>query len=216
MDRSGMGWYRRGTFMAMLMAAAVLSAGPAAAGAQDSVNGAVHFVQDLADRAITTLTEDGISEEEREQRTRALLREGFAVHGIARFVLGRYWRSASEADRAEYLTLFEEVVVSVSAARVKRYSGQKFEITGATPLRSARKDESAALVHTTFYANEDSPIRLDWRVANRGEIFKITDVMFEGVSMATTYRDEFTSVVRREGLDGLLQDLREMRDQLDT
>jgi phospholipid transport system substrate-binding protein len=173
------------------------------------------FIRSLADRAITTLTTEGITTESRRSKFRDLFREGFAINGIARFVLGRYWRGASEVDRTEYLALFEDVIVTTWADRFSEYSGQKFTVQDAVNAPSAHQAERVAIVRSTFFTDPTTPVRIDWRVASRGDIYKITDVSVEGISMANTQRDEFASVIRKNGgeLSPLLEILRQKRDR---
>ncbi|MDH3739158.1 MAG: ABC transporter substrate-binding protein [Alphaproteobacteria bacterium] len=172
------------------------------------------FVQDLADRAIVTLTADGQSAEMRRGQFRELFREGFAIKGIARYSLGRNWNSASDADRSEYLTLFEDVIVATWADRFSGYSGQKFTVENAVDASSANAAEHVAIIRSVFFSDPQSPISIDWRVASRGDLFKITDVVIEGVSMANTQRDEFSSVIASNSgqIDALLDILRKKRD----
>ncbi|MCZ6591026.1 MAG: ABC transporter substrate-binding protein [Alphaproteobacteria bacterium] len=172
------------------------------------------FVRSLADRAISTLTAEGQSSEMRREQFRGLFREGFAVNGIARFVLGRYWRRASEADRTEYMALFEDVIVNTWADRFSEYSGEKFEVQKAFDAPSAHQAERVAIVRSMFFIDPQTPVRIDWRVASRGDIYKITDVSVEGISMANTQRDEFSSVIRsnRGDISALLEILRKKRD----
>ncbi len=165
------------------------------------------FVQDLADRAIANLTAAGLTAEERELRFRALFRDGFAITGIAKFTLGRYWRSADEQQRAEYLALFEDVIVDAWATRFTKYSGQQFEITEESSIPGSA-NQNTVIVRSLIWASPDTPIRVNWRVASAGDIYKITDVIVEGISMANTQRDEFSSLVRKNGFDGLLTSLR--------
>ena len=172
------------------------------------------FIRSLADRAIVTLTAEGQTAEMRRQQFRGLFREGFAINGIARFVLGRYWRRASEADRTEYLALYEDVIVNTWADRFSEYSGEKFNVQDAIDAPSAHQAERVAIVRSVFFTDPQTPIRIDWRVASRGDIYKITDVSVEGISMANTQRDEFSSVIRsnRGQLSALLEILRKKRD----
>ncbi|NKB49421.1 MAG: ABC transporter substrate-binding protein [Alphaproteobacteria bacterium] len=172
------------------------------------------FIQSLADRAITTLTAEGQTSEKRRQEFRGLFREGFAINGIARFVLGRYWRGATEADRTEYMVLFEDVIVNTWADRFSEYSGEKFEVQQAIDAPSAHQAEQVAIVRSMFFTDPQTPIRIDWRVASRGDIYKITDVSVEGISMANTQRDEFSSVIRSNSgkISALLDILRKKRD----
>ena len=69
------------------------------------------FVKALGDRAINLLTQSQVSDEEQETRFRLLLREGFAVDKIGRFVLGKYRRNATSEELDEFLKLFEDYIV---------------------------------------------------------------------------------------------------------
>lgn len=182
---------------------------PAAAATDDEIAAeSERFIAELANEAITALSANGLSTDDRREGFRAMLNEGFAVSGIARYAMGRYWRQASKDERKEFVQLFEDVVVAQWADRFTEYSGQKFEIIESAPAQSARTDEKVTLVRSLFFTSPDSPVRVDWRVATDGEIYKITDVRVGGFSMADTFRDEYVSVIRREGIDGFLSGLR--------
>lgn len=182
--------------------------------ADSHLDASAGFIDGLANRAINTLTDTEITPEQRRDAFRALFREGFAVNGIARFVAGRYWRRAPEAEREEYLTLFEDVIVNTWADRFSQYSGQKFEVKGATDATPNNSSESVALVESLFFTSPTTPVRIEWRVASKGDLFKIVDVKLEGISMATTQRDEFNAVVSKSGrkLSSLIEELRRRRD----
>lgn len=186
----------------------------APARADQHLAASTEFIQSLADRAIRTLTAEGQTTEIRREKFRGLFREGFAINGIARFVLGRYWRRATEDDRTEYLALFEDVIVTTWADRFSEYSGEKFEVKTAIDAPSAHESERVAIVRSVFFTDPQTQVRIDWRVASRGDIYKITDVMVEGISMANTQRDEFSSVIRSNSgeLSALLEILRKKRD----
>ena len=197
---------------AFVIVLALVFAAPAAR-ADSHLDASVSFIKSLSDRAISTLTDTNISAEERRTQFRNLFREGFAVDGIARFALGRYWRAASKHEREEYLVLFEDVIVTTWADRFSQYSGQAFEVRGATDLPTSGS-EKVALVSSEFFTSPTSPVQIEWRVASQGDVIKITDVNVAGFSMAQTQRDEFNSVIRNNGrnLSALLEQLRKMRD----
>src|SRR4051794_29430392 len=75
------------------------------------------FVADLASRAVSELTTGEMPMQERVTRFRGMLTEAFDVPGIGRFVLGRYWRVASDSEKAEYLKLFEAYIVQTYVHR---------------------------------------------------------------------------------------------------
>lgn len=196
----------------------VVGISSAPANAQDHVSSSAQFVRDLAVHAVAGLSDDSLTTDQREARFRQLFTESFAVGGIARFSLGRYWRSASTTEREEYLKLFEDVIVATWAGQFSAYDGQRVEIGKAIDAKSPRADENAALVRSRIHVGNTSSIRVDWRVANKGDVYKITDVLVEGISMVTTQRDEFAAVIRQNGgnMNGLLAMLRERRKVVRT
>ncbi len=168
------------------------------------LNEAGRFVKALGDDAVTVLSTEEVGSAQRNARYRELLRRGFAIDIIARFVLGRYWRAASEAQRRAYLGLFREYVLDVYSARLDRYAGETFEILKEQPL-----DEKDTIVSTEIRTPDEAPIRVDYRVRALADGHKVIDVFVEGVSLITTQRAEFASIINRQGIDGLLELLRE-------
>ena len=186
---------------------------PPAVRAQDYVVEATAFVQRLADEAIEKLTDPSLTRAEREGEFRRLMNENFAVDGIARFMLGRYWRRATPAQREEYKQLYQDVLVATWTGPFSRYQGAGIEVTQAFAAKGARPGENAVLVRGLADLGTGKPIRVVWRVANQGDVYKIADVLVEGISMATTQRDEFASVIRANNgeVEGLLAILRDRR-----
>src|SRR4051794_38004673 len=90
------------------------------------------FVSDLGKRAIDVLTSKQ-TEAAREKEFRKLFDEGFDLQAIGRFVLGPYWRTATEQQRQEFLKLFENYVVHSYAVRFGEYSGQQLKVLGSRP-----------------------------------------------------------------------------------
>ena len=164
------------------------------------------FVANLGDNAIRMLVEEGVRPDKRIANFRVLLLEGFDLPLIGRFVLGVHWRRASPEQRAEYSELFEKFLVQSYAARLGQYGGESLRVKAA---RSG--GEKDTIVTTEIVQPGRPPVAVHWRV-RRGEAgYKVVDVIVEGVSMVITQRDEFSSVIRREGgsIEALLSRLRQ-------
>lgn len=178
------------------------------ASADGAVPEAQAAVRALGEDALSVLRE-GLNEQQLTERFRTMLNRGFDVPFIARFVLGRYWRVATPAQREEYVRLFEELIVQTYVDRFQTYSGETFEV------QSARQEGRDIFVQSRIMRPGDAPpIKVDWRVRERDASYKIIDVVVEGVSMAITQRNEFASVIQRKGgrIEGLLEELREKVD----
>jgi phospholipid transport system substrate-binding protein len=138
-------------------------------------------------------------------RFRQLFRDDFDVPGLGQFVLGRYWRTATPEEQQEFLRLFQEYIVQAYAARLGEYGGEPFRVTGSRPSG----DET--VVSSLIERANAGRVQVDWYLINRGGAPKITDVYVGGVSMKVTQRDEFSSVIQRNGgrVDALLAQLRQ-------
>ena len=183
-----------------------IAAGPAAAATSgDSDVQATAFMNKLWSRAIEVLN-NKTPIAERQARFRELFQSDFDCPGIARFVLGRYWRTASPAEQKEFLKLFQDYVVFVYTARLSDFGGEQFKIDGSRP------DADSVIVSTDVITpGAPQPLKVDWRLVNTDGAYKIVDVMVEGVSMAVTQRSEFASVIQRHGgqVQGLIDLMRQ-------
>ncbi|HRC26356.1 MAG TPA: ABC transporter substrate-binding protein [Alphaproteobacteria bacterium] len=165
-------------------------------GAAKPGQGAQAFVADMGDRAISFLSDSSLSQEAKRLSFRKLLDSSFDMETIGRFALGRYWRTTSPKQRQTYLSLFRNMVVDVYSARFEDYKGQSFEV------KSARAEGVADFLVTSFIVPKgDTPVQVDWRVRNKGGRYRIVDVIVEGVSMATTQRQDFAAVIGKGGGD---------------
>src|SRR5579863_6547022 len=183
-----------------LLVGVLLLAGPRPADAQD----ARAFVGRLGEQAIQVLGPNATAAQ-RVSRFRELFHDDFDIPGIGQFVLGRYWRTATPQQQQEFLGLFQEYLVRAYSTRLAEYGGEPFHVTGARP----NGDES--VVTSEVIRTNGSRIEIDWYLIGGVGHYKITDVYVGGVSMKVTERDEFSSVIQRNGgrVDSLIAQLRQ-------
>jgi phospholipid transport system substrate-binding protein len=157
------------------------------------------------------LASTALDEGERLRRFRRLFAEGFDIPLIARFVLGRYWRQATDAERAEYLKLFDELVVLTYARRFNEFNAARLRVLSV----SRPNEDNDVIVAVEGALQGKPPVRMDVRVRQGAAQFKIIDLSIEGISMAVTQRDEFSSVIQRGGgrIEALLASLRDKTGQ---
>lgn len=203
---------RRRFFTGMAAAFAVFAfAGPIHAQGGHETQ-AKQFIAGLADRAFQSLIRANIPRAQRIENFRALFNDAFAVASIGKWVLGRSWNDATEAERKEYLKLFEDLMVYSYVDRFATYAGDSFAVGEAV-----REDATYTTVQTAIpRPGADKPIDVRWRVGRLDDGFKIVDVIIEGVSMSTTLRSQFASIIRRNGgqISGLLDEMRQKTKEL--
>jgi phospholipid transport system substrate-binding protein len=170
-----------------LLASVLLLATPCEATAQD----ARAFVATLGEQAIQVLGPNA-SSAQRLARFRELFHDDFDLPAIGQFVLGRYWRTATAQEQQDFLGLFQEYLVRAYSARLGAYGGEPFRVTGE------RQNGEETVVASEIIRPSGNRIAVDWYLIGRGP-YKIIDVYVAGVSMKVTQRDEFASVIQRNG-----------------
>lgn len=161
------------------------------------------LVMDLGDKAIDVLATKELTPRQREDRFRVLLRRGFDLPLIGRFVLGPHWRRASRDQRNEFQQVFGEYVVKTYSSRLAAFSGETLKVV--SERTASRRD---VLVFARIDRDKGPPLKTSWRVRRKNGRHRVIDVMVEGISMALTQRDEFSAVIRRDGLKALITRLR--------
>lgn len=195
----------------LLFAPAVLALAvwlqPAAADALDTKQ-AANFLANLQERAAERLGDASISEKEKEDHFRKLFNENFDVPAIGRFVIGRYWRAASEADQKAFLDVFEDAMVQRFLPLLAENSSERFQIGTVTADSS---NDNMAIIDSRIDRAGGEPYKVSWRVREANGDFKILDIVAEGVSMAITLRSEYGTVLKNNGgqLPPLTEALRE-------
>jgi len=192
------------SFCAILLSLTVLSA-PASAGSASSAPS--QFVQNLGNTALMSLTGKNITRKAREDRVRKILHDNFDVQAIGKFALGTSWRDATDAQRKEYTSLFEDMIVQTYTTRFEDYSGQKLKVDGSEP------SGSDFIVSSQVLQQDGPPVNLQWRVRQKDGGLRVVDVVVEGVSMSVTQRSDFASVIQNGGgnVEALLTHLRDRK-----
>ncbi|WP_193367669.1 MlaC/ttg2D family ABC transporter substrate-binding protein [Pelagibius marinus] len=193
--------------LAFCLLAVALLALPAVAQALDTKQ-AANFLETLQENAASRLGDASISDKEKEEHFRKLFNENFDVPAIGRFVIGRYWRAASDEDQKAFLAVFEDAMVQRFLPLLAENSSERFKIGNVTP---DARNENMALIDSRIDRTEGEPYKVTWRVRETDGDFKILDIVAEGVSMAITLRSEYGTVLKGNGgkLPPLTEALRE-------
>lgn len=165
-----------------------------------SAGPAKELVANMAEQAIGTLRSTEGDLASREARLRHILVENFDMDTIAKNAMGRYWSKATPDQKRSYVSAFSDYVVATYARRFGGYAGEELKIVSE---REAGRGD--VLVGTQIARSGGPPIEAEWRVNVDSGPAKVVDVLVENVSMAVTQRSEFASVIRRHGVDGLIQ-----------
>lgn len=198
--------FSRRALLSTAAALALVAAMPRLAAAAAGAEAARAFITQLGKETVDALQRPDAASQ-KAAKMEDILRRGFDFETIGKFVLGRYWTSASPQQREEFLKVFTDFVSkSYSKRLAEEASVNGFNITNMRDL-----GEGDFLVQTAITRPSGPALNYEWRVREGSNGIKIVDVIVEGVSMAVTQRSEFAAVIQRSGgnVDGLITALRQ-------
>ena len=172
--------------------------------AADRLGPPEQFVAELASQVVTTLRDRSVDEAQRLERVDGLTAGAFDLDRTARIALGRYWKTAPDAERRSSQRCSRTMCSPATAAA----STSSPTAPSASPA-SPRAGERCHGRHA-WSKVAPTPIRLDWRLTATESGWRVLDIVVEGVSLLVTFRNEFAAVIERSGgrLAGLLDELR--------
>jgi phospholipid transport system substrate-binding protein len=183
----------------------LLLAGAGAAHRANAADEASAFIADLGRHAIAIVKNPEISKADRQQQFEALMAEDFDLPKIAQFVLGSYWQTATETERQQFTIAFGDYMTGVYSHRFAEYNAGSFRVTTQHPAG----DRTTVVNSEITRIATGEAIDLNWIVAKTPASYKVIDVTAGGTSLSLAQREEFSSVVRRNGgnLSNLIRQL---------
>ncbi|GAB0117403.1 hypothetical protein Acid7E03_14750 [Acidisoma sp. 7E03] len=129
----------------------------------------------------------------KQAQLRQLVFASVDVDGVARFVLGRYWRIATPAQQQDYMETFRQLLVYAVTAQASTFEGAQLKVGDA-----AQRDVGT-VVDTTVLVPGKPPTNVQWVVQAVGGQPKIVDIIAEGTSLRITERNDYAGVISQHG-----------------
>ena len=174
---------------ALLLASCV---GMTAQARADDVSQARGLIQSTASQLLDVINSSE-SEAQKQTAMQQLVRGAVDVDGVARFVLGRYWRVATPAQQQDYMQTFRQLLVYAVTGQASTFQGAKFSVGQA-----AQRD-SGIVVDTNVLVPGKPAAQVQWVVATIGGQPKIIDIIAEGTSLRLTERNDYAGVISQHG-----------------
>jgi phospholipid transport system substrate-binding protein len=173
---------------AFVIALGLVGSAPFKPAAAQTSSEASSFMQQTGDMLVQIVNGPG-SDAEKATELRNVIDRRVDVDGIAKFVLGRFWRVATARQQEEYLNLFRRVLVISVDSKLGEYKGVSFTMGRTTST------EGGQLVNTVIKRPGQAPTNVEWLVQDVNGAPKITDVVAEGTSLRLTQRADYASFI---------------------
>ncbi len=191
-------------FTAALCSLFVLASTPAMADAAAPKTPAAKYIESLGNQALSTISDKKLSTEKKQATLEKLFKENLDFDWVAKFVMGRFWREATPDQRTRYVAAYTDFLTKNYTSRFSEYSSGSFKITSAKDLE---KGDSVVSMAIAGNEKDAQPVLIDYKIRKSGGGFKVFDIIVEGVSLITSQRSEFSAVINKNGIDGLISQL---------
>ena len=159
--------------------------------ARQNLDFAEESVRQIASVAVQDIISSQVPRAEKVRRFRELFMTRFDMRSVSRFVLGRWWRKTSAIEQKRFVELFQELNIYTWVNRFQRYDGQELVVTGTRP-----DGKRGAFVDSRMVRSGNlKDIPMVWRLRWRDDSWKVVDLVVEGISMALTFRSEYSALL---------------------
>lgn len=190
------------SFIAIFVVAllATISLPFAAPAVADDTAEATAYVDDITNNALGILKSSD-SKAVQTKKLEKLIKDHVDIKWIGQFVMGKHWRTASKAQQSDYLKHYEGFILSSYASRFTEYKGNGHKMI------STRADGNQKFTVKMSIDVDGKPTYIDYKLKQKGGSFNVYDLSVEGVSLITTQRSEFNSIIQSKGVDYLISQL---------
>jgi phospholipid transport system substrate-binding protein len=161
------------------------------------------LVEEGINEVLAVVTQQGLQADVRRAKLRDLIGKRFDFDTMARSILARNWKKATPEQQSRFVELFRQLLENTYITTIESYSSETFQ------YGKERVDGNKATVPVTITLKTGTDAPLLFKLRNNKGAWAVYDVVIEGASLISTYRSSFGTVVSKDGLDGLLQQLEE-------
>ena len=169
------------------------------------------FIQSTVNRAAQTLG-GNLTKEERVEKLKDIARETVDIEGIGFYSLGSNRKNLTDDQLNEYKKVFSEYFLKSFSSRLAEYSNPEIEVNSKKVI-----NENYTIVSSTLAGTDSRPeVKIEWRVYTKNpENLLIRDLIIEGLSLARTQKEEFSSIINSNDgkIEALLKNLSEFANK---
>ena len=149
------------------------------------------FVQSTVNRASQILSKN-ISKEQKIEKIKSIAKETVDIKGVGFYSLGSARKNLDENEKKKYLELFENYFLKSFSSRLAEYTNPEIDVKDKEII-----NKNYTIVNSILVATSERPeVKIDWRIYTKNPNNpKIRDLIIEGLSLARTQKEEFTSIL---------------------
>lgn len=161
---------------------------------------ATETVEQTTEEVLSILRDKDLDREQRWAEIGKIIGARFDFRSMSQSILSTNWRTATTEEKRRFVEFFSQYLEAIYRTKIEAYTDQRVEYIS----EQVRKDR--AIVDTEI-ATSSTRIPVTYRLKDNDGQWYAYDVVIEGVSLVSNYRNTFSAIVKTEGMEGLLLDL---------
>ncbi|NTS76839.1 ABC transporter substrate-binding protein [Catenovulum sp. SM1970] len=154
----------------------------------------IEVVETTVEQFIEVITNESLSAEDKKQVFHNILDQRMDLKASSQRVLGRHWQHASKEDKSKFTDLFQQVLVKTYFGLLNQYTDEKVSFEN----QKINKKRYAEVNTKIVIKGNDVPVK--YRLIKRKDNWRVYDVQAEGISMVNTFKQDYKSILRNQGL----------------
>lgn len=160
-------------------------------------------LREAVEGLIKIASDSSLDTSQKKARISDIVKKKVDLQVVSQRVVSRYWKKADKADKKAFVGLFTNIIVNTYFSLLNEYTNEKVEY-----LKEVIKKTKYAKV-TTNIVLTDKKIPVNYKLIKRKDQWRIYDFSAEGVSLISTYTNDYKSTLKRGGLSALNQVLKD-------
>ncbi len=167
-------------------------------------NSPTEIVENAVNRLIAVAADKDADDKTKKTNLTKIISEEIDFEAVSKRVVSKSWKKASDGQKIEFKKLFLTIMSDTYFILLKNYSNEKVLFL-KEQLKKTKKNEYAVVDTQIVSGNLKIPVR--YRLIKVEGTWKIYDFIPEGISLISTYKNSYKSVLRKKGLQGLLEEM---------
>jgi len=157
-------------------------------------------VQDSVERVLEILKDRNLDRDKKWEKIGVIINERFDFRSMSQSILATNWKRATPEEREKFVEYFSQYIEETYRDKIEAYDNQEIKFVD-------EKIYGKRALVKMMIVTENNEIPIDFRVKNNDGEWYSYDVVIEGVSLVNNYRTTFATILKNEGMDGLLDDI---------
>ena len=175
----------------------------------------VEFIRDNSRQVLDLLKkDDGQNQRKIREQVEALVIPKFDFKRMTAYAVGKNWRTATPDQQDQLAIQFQTLLTRVYASTMTRYKNAQIEVKSNPVMNNNGMEATVHSEVTLPNSSDQKPISVDYTLYKTAQGWRVFNVIVEGASLVTAYRNQFDTEVRNNGVDGLIKSLKSKNTRL--